>query len=55
MVEQIITKSPPRFNGIAECTKYPGLKATDWMRVREQVVADLGFVNKRLVCMGEHS
>jgi hypothetical protein len=25
------------------------------MRVREQVVADLGFVNKRLVCMGEHS
>ncbi|MGL6135383.1 MAG: hypothetical protein ACRC1L_14525, partial [Prochlorococcaceae cyanobacterium] len=33
MVEQIITKSYLGFNGVAEGTKYPGLEATDGMRV----------------------
>ena len=55
MVQQIASKPWPVFAGVAEGEEHPGLETPDWMRIREQIVADLGLFNDRFVCMREHS
>jgi len=55
MVQEVGSKPWPVFDAVAESEEHPGLESADWMGARKQILADLGLLNDRVFCMGEHS